>query len=426
MNILVVGNGGREHALCWKLAQSKKIDKLYCAPGNAGTSQVAENININVDELEKLADFAIEKSVAITVAGPEAPLCAGIVNTFKERGLKVFGPDKFAAQLEGSKCFAKNFMIRNNIPTAKSHTFNNRNAAIDFILNDLQETQATVIKADGLAAGKGVLICQDRQEAIAAVEECFQGTFGEAGYKILIEEFLEGEEVSVLALTDGKTIKPLLPSQDHKRVGEGDTGLNTGGMGAYCPTPIADSDLMQQVQNEILDNFLNGVQEENMDYHGIIYAGLMITASGPKVLEFNVRFGDPEVQTVLSMLDTDLLEIIEKVIDEDLKSINLEWKNGAAVCIVMASEGYPGSYKKGFEISGLEEAENAGSVVFHAGTSIKNSKIVNSGGRVLGVTAVDSDLESALKKAYTSVRKINWPGAFYRNDIAHKAIKGNN
>ena len=422
MNILVVGNGGREHALCWKLAQSPKADKIYCAPGNAGTAKVAENIEIGVGELEKLAEFAILNNIDITIVGPEAPLCDGIVDIFNNKKLKVFGPDKFSAQLEGSKCFAKDFMNRNNIPTAKSESFTDREVALKYIETEMKNVETIVIKADGLAAGKGVLISETQKEAIEAVNTCFDGAFGSAGSKVLIEEFLYGEEASILAFTDGKSIISLVASQDHKRVGEGDTGLNTGGMGAYCPAPVVDDILMKKIQSQVLDNFLTGIKKENLNYHGIIYAGVMVTKSGPKVLEFNVRFGDPEVQAVMSLLDSDLVDIFEKVINEELDKAVINWKPGAAVCVVMASGGYPCSYTKGFEITGLKDAEKNGSVVFHAGTSIKENKIVNTGGRVLGITTLGKDISDALAKTYSSIEKINWDGAFYRKDIAHRAL----
>jgi phosphoribosylamine---glycine ligase len=422
MNILVVGNGGREHALCWKLAQSPKADKIYCAPGNAGTAKVAENIEIGVGELDKLAEFAITNNIDLTIVGPEAPLCDGIVNVFNSKGLKVFGPDKYSAQLEGSKCFAKDFMNRNSIPTAKSDSFTDRESALKYIETEMKNVETIVIKADGLAAGKGVIIAETKDEAIKAINICFEGAFGSAGSKVLIEEFLYGEEASILAFTDGKSIISLVASQDHKRVGEGDTGLNTGGMGAYCPAPVVDDELMGKIKTKVLDNFLDGIQKENLNYHGIIYAGIMVTKQGPKVLEFNVRFGDPEVQAVMSLLDSDLVDIIEKVINEELDQAEINWKPGAAVCVVMASGGYPGSYSKGFEITGFEEAETNGSVVFHAGTSIKDGKIINIGGRVLGITATGKDISDALAKTYSSVDKIKWDGAFFRKDIAHKAL----
>ena len=422
MNILVVGNGGREHALCWKIAQSNLVNKIYCAPGNAGTANIAENIPINVLEIEKLLDFALGNDIDLTVVGPEAPLCAGIVDAFKNKGLLTFGPDKISAQLEGSKCFSKNFMNKYNIPTAESADFLSKDKAFKYVEEKMSNASSIVIKADGLAAGKGVLIAESLQEAKDAISICFDGTFGEAGKKILIEEFLEGEEASILALTDGCTIIPLVPSQDHKRAGEGDTGLNTGGMGAYCPAPVVNKALMNEIQEKVLQKFLDGIKKENLYYKGIIYAGIMVTKDGPKVLEFNVRFGDPEVQAVMALMKSDLVDIMFKTANENLHEANIEWFPGSAVCVVMASKGYPGSYEKGFKISGINEAEKTGSVVFHAGTSLKNKDIVTSGGRVLGVTSRGTTIKDAINEVYKSVEKIKWNGAFYRKDIAHKAL----
>ncbi len=422
MNILVVGNGGREHALCWKIAQSSLADKIYCAPGNAGTANIAENIPINVLDINKLLDFALNNDVNLTIVGPEAPLCAGIVDIFKKNNLSVFGPDKISAQLEGSKCFSKNFMNKYNIPTAESAEFLSKDKAFEYVEEKMTTASSIVIKADGLAAGKGVLIAESLQEAQDAISTCLEGTFGEAGKKILIEEYLEGEEASILALTDGNTIIPLVPSQDHKRVGEGDTGLNTGGMGAYCPAPVVNEDLMHDIKEKVLQRFLNGIQKENLYYKGIIYAGIMVTKDGPKVLEFNVRFGDPEVQAVMTLMKSDLVDIIFKTVNGNLNEASIEWFPGSAVCVVMASKGYPGSYEKGFKISGINEAEKMGSVVFHAGTSLKDGDIITSGGRVLGVTSRDININNAISKVYKSVEKIKWDGAFYRKDIAHKAL----
>lgn len=422
MNILVVGNGGREHTLCWKIAQSPKADKIYCAPGNAGTAEIAENIDIDVEKLDELANFAEKNNIGVTIVGPEAPLCNGIVDVFKKRNLKVFGPDKFSSQLEGSKCFSKEFMTRNNIPTAKAEYFTDKLNAIKYIENEMPTDGKIVIKADGLAAGKGVIIADSKNQAIEAAMSCFEGAFGDSGSKVLIEEYLEGEEASILAFTDGNIIIPLVASQDHKRVGEGDTGLNTGGMGAYCPAPVITSTLKNEIQEKVLNNFLNGVKQEKLYYHGIIYAGIMVTKEGPKVLEFNVRFGDPEVQAVMALMDCDLLDIILKTIEGKLETADIKWKQGVSVCVVMASGGYPGNYEKGFEIKGIKEAEKTGAIVFHAGTSLKNDKVVNSGGRVLGVTAVGSDINKALTKVYSAIDKIKWKNSFYRRDIAHKAI----
>ncbi len=423
MNILVVGNGGREHALCWKIAQNPTVKNIYCAPGNAGTANVATNISIGVLEIEKLLEFAEKNSIALTVIGPEAPLCAGIVDAFRDKGLPVFGPDKSSARLEGSKCYSKDFMTRHGIPTAESAEFYCRNNALAYVKKQMKKASRIVIKADGLAAGKGVLIAENSNEAIAAVNTCFDGTFGKAGEKILIEEFLEGEETSILALTDGNSIIPLVPSQDHKRVGEGDIGPNTGGMGAYCPAPLVNKSLMKEIDKKVLQRFLVGIQKDKLYYRGIIYAGIMVTKNGPKVLEFNVRFGDPEVQAVMSLLKSELVDLIKKTINRELKDTKIEWYPGAAVCIVMASKGYPGAYEKELPISGINDAqENNKTVVFHAGTTIKNNKTVTFGGRVLGVTSRGNSIEDAVNNAYAGVSKITWKGAFYRKDIASKAL----
>jgi len=424
MNILVVGNGGREHALCWKIAQSSSVNKLYCAPGNSGTQSVAENINIDVQDLEGLVQFAIDKKIDLTVVGPEVPLCLGIVDLFKKHKLPIFGPNKFSAQLEGSKCFAKEFMRRHSIPTAYSEEFTDKDNALKFLNNPVFCNSKIVIKADGLAAGKGVIIAENINEAEKAINLCFDGAFGNAGSKVLVEEFLEGEETSILALIDGESIVSLLPSQDHKRVGEGDTGLNTGGMGAYCPAPIVDEKLAIEIQEKVLNRFLNGIQKDKMYYRGIIYAGIMVTKKGPMVLEFNVRFGDPEVQAVMSLLKSDFVSVLLDTVNGNLAECDIQWHPGSAVCVVMASKGYPEKYEKGFSIIGLDYFDNTSdTVVFHAGTSIKNNNIVTSGGRVLGVTSRGINIEEALKKVYSSVDKINWDGAFFRKDIAHRALK---
>ena len=425
MNVLVVGSGGREHVLAWKLSQSKQINKVFCAPGNAGIAKDAQCIDIAGDDYEALAAFAADNDVALTMVGPEAPLCDGIVDIFNDKGLKVFGPDKYAAQLEGSKSFAKDFMIKYNIPTAKSGTFTNPVQAKKYIESEFANgEEGIVVKADGLAAGKGVIVAMDKQTALEAIDDCFDGTFGDAGYKVVVEECLIGEEASILALCDGKTILTLASSQDHKRVGEGDTGLNTGGMGAYSPAPVVTKEISDFIKTEVLDNFLKGVKEEQLNFHGVLFVGVMITAKGPKVLEFNVRFGDPEVQAVMSRLDSDLFEVANAVVEEKLDSVKLEWKKGSSVCVVMASGGYPGSYEKGFTINGLDNAEATGAKVFHAGTAFaEDGSIINTGGRVLGVTAVGSDIKEAIKKAYDAVEKISWDGSFYRRDIAYRALE---
>jgi phosphoribosylamine--glycine ligase len=423
MKVLVVGSGGREHAICWKLLQSDSVKKLYCAPGNAGIAKDAETVNIAVDDLNGLADFAIENGIDFTVVGPEVPLCAGIVDVFKEKKLAVFGPSKDGAQLEGSKTFAKDFMNEYNIPTADSAWFEAKEGALGYIEEKFAEgAKGIVVKADGLAAGKGVVVAMSKEEALNAVKECFAGAFGSAGTRVLIEECLFGEEASILALTDGKTIIPLASSQDHKRLMDADEGPNTGGMGAYSPAPVVDDALMNEVNEKVLKNFLRGIQDKGLYFRGVIYAGIMTTEKGPKVLEFNVRFGDPETQAVLMRMKSDLAEAMLKTSQGKLDEVKLEWHDEPAVCVVMASGGYPGSYEKGYEITGLGEAAQTGAVVFHAGTSEKDGKIVNTGGRVLGVTAKGSDIKDAISNAYKAVEKISWTDVFYRKDIAAKAI----
>ena len=423
MNILVVGNGGREHALCWKIAQNPSVEKIFCAPGNPGTANAATNVPIGVLEIEKLLDFAINNSIDLTIVGPEAPLCAGIVDAFREKNIPTFGPDKASARLEGSKCYSKDFMQRHGIPTAESGEFDSRGDALEYVKEKMKKASRIVIKADGLAAGKGVLIAESLNEAVDAVNICFDGAFGKAGDQVLIEEYLEGEEASILALTDGNSIVSLIPSQDHKRVGEGDTGLNTGGMGAYCPAPVVNDDLMKEINEKVLQRFLVGIQKDKLYYRGIIYAGIMVTQDGPKVLEFNVRFGDPEVQAVMSLMKSDFVDVITKTVNGELNDTKIEWYPGAAVCVVMASKGYPGDYEKGFPISGIDSAEkNNKTVVFQAGTAAKNETIVTSGGRVLGITSRGNSIEDAVEKAYKGVNEISWDGAFYRKDIAFKAL----
>jgi phosphoribosylamine--glycine ligase len=422
MKILVVGGGGREHALCWKLADGRDVEKIYCAPGNAGTAEVAENVPIGVDAIDDLAEFAAEKGIDLAVVGPEAPLCAGLADALDARGIRVFGPKKAAAELEGSKAFSKDFMERHGIPTAKAAVFHNRPDAEKYVSDEYAAGRAVVVKADGLAAGKGVVVAETAEEALAAVETCFSGKFGAAGEVVVVEELLRGEEASILALTDGKTILPLASSQDHKRVGEGDTGPNTGGMGAYSPAPVVTDELMAEINEKVLGRFLEGLKKDGLDYKGVIYAGIMATADGPKVLEFNVRFGDPETQAVLTRLESDLADAMMKTAEGRLDEVELAWSAEPAVCVVMAAGGYPGSYRKGDPISGLAEAAETGAVVFHAGTKLDDGNVVTAGGRVLGVTAKGADIRTAVENAYAAVEKISWNGAFFRRDIAKRAI----
>ncbi len=423
MRILVIGSGGREHALCWRLAQSPKVSKIYCAPGNAGIARLAECVAIAVSDLPSLAEFAEKHAVGLTVVGPEVPLCAGIVDVFNARGLPVFGPDKASARLEGSKCFSKDFMKRHGLPTADAESFDRKDMALAYLESLRGAARGAVVKADGLAAGKGVIVAASIDEAKAGVEECFGGAFGDAGKRVLIESLLVGEETSILALTDGKTIVPLVPAQDHKRVGDGDTGPNTGGMGAYCPAPVVDAALAARIKSEVLDRSLAGIQKDGLNYKGILYAGIMVTADGPKVLEFNVRFGDPETQAVLALMEGDLADTMLKTAEGRLSEAKITCASGSAVCVVMAAGGYPGSYAKGAPISGLEEAEREGAIVFHAGTAFDaQGRIVTAGGRVLGVTARGADIRTAVQTAYAAVDRISWEGAFCRRDIAARAI----
>lgn len=416
MNALVVGGGGREHALAWKLAQSPQVETVYCAPGNPGMRDIE---CVPISDHQELADFALQQDVGLVAVGPEAPLCDGIVDLFRAKGLKTFGPDAEAAQLEGSKHYAKTFMEKHGIPTAASSTFTSADSAIDYIR---EQGAPIVVKADGLAAGKGVTVAATEQEAIDAVQECFAGAFGEAGSHVVVEEFLIGEEASILAFVDGDTIKPLASSQDHKPVGEGDTGPNTGGMGAYSPAPVVDDAMWQEIDRLVLQPFLAGCQADGLDYRGIIYAGIMATSDGPKVLEFNVRFGDPETQAVLPRLTSDLAEAMLACIDNRLADYDFTWTDDTAVCVVLASGGYPASYEKGHEILGIAEAEATGALVFHAGTTAKNGNLVTNGGRVLGVTALGPSTRSAVDRAYQAVDKICWEGMICRRDIAHRAL----
>jgi phosphoribosylamine---glycine ligase len=422
MKVLVVGQGGREHVLAWKLSQSAKVDKVFCAPGNAGTAVDAINVDISSDDIDRLVKFAKSEGIDLTVVGPEAPLVAGITDAFEAARLRVFGPSKAAARLEGSKVFAKEVMRQANVPTAEASVFHEAEDAIRYV--EEREEVALVIKADGLAAGKGVAVCSNRQEAITAIREMMvEQVFGEAGAQILIEDRLVGQEVSILAIVDGRTIVTLEASQDHKPAWDGDLGPNTGGMGAYSPAPFATPELMDNIIQRILVPTVHTMKKRGTPFRGVLYAGLMLTAQGPRVLEFNTRFGDPEAQPVLMRLKTDLFDVLMAATEGKLSQFaDLEWDERAAVCVVMASEGYPGPYQKGRKIRGLDEAARLSEVkVFHAGTALHGEDVINDGGRVLGVTAIGADITAAKKRAYEAVKCIRWDGAWCRKDISDKA-----
>jgi len=421
MKVLVVGSGGREHALAWKISQSSLVDKVYCAPGNPGMAECGECVDIAADDLRSLRHFARDNRIDLTVVGPEDPLAAGIVDDFEEAGLTIFGPRRRAALLEASKVFCKQILRKHGVPTAEFRIFDDPRRARAYI----ETTGAPiVVKADGLAKGKGAIVCQTVEEAMKAVNRIMEEKeFGDAGNKVVVEECLTGEEASILAFTDGKTIAPLESSQDHKPVYDGDKGPNTGGMGAYSPAPIVDPDTQRTIEREILVPTVHAMNKEGRKYKGILYAGLMITSMGPKVLEFNVRFGDPETQPIVVRMKTDIVPLLMATIEEKLDEMSLEWDERPSVCVVMASGGYPEKYEKGKEITGLDEVKKMPDVhVFHAGTAVKDGKLVTNGGRVLGVTALGNNIEEARQRAYEAVSKIHFEGAHYRTDIGAKAI----
>ncbi len=420
MRVLVIGGGGREHALVWKLAASPRVEKLYCAPGNPGIADLAECVNIDVKDNTALVTFAWENKIDLTVVGPEAPLANGVVDVFAAHGLKSFGPSQAAARIEGSKAFAQDLMRKDGIPTAGYGVFTDAAAAKAYIK---EQGAPIVVKADGLAAGKGVVVAMTEADALAAVDMIMtDAVFGTAGAQVVVEEFMQGEEASLLAFTDGRTVVPMVSAQDHKRVYDDDRGPNTGGMGAYAPAPVVTPAVLARVMREILQPAVDAMRAEGCPYCGCLYAGLMITDAGPKVVEFNARFGDPETQVVLPLLDGDLPTIMEACIDGALDKAAVAWKDEAAVCVVMAAGGYPGDYGKGDAIDGLEAAAAQGAVVFHAGTALKDGRVVTNGGRVLGVTAMDRDVLRAIEKAYAAVDKISFTGAHCRRDIAHRVI----
>ncbi|MBE3581235.1 MAG: phosphoribosylamine--glycine ligase [Thermoanaerobacteraceae bacterium] len=419
MKILVIGSGGREHALVWKLAQSPTVTEVYCAPGNAGIANHAYCVPISSDDIEGLVNFARKADIQLTVVGPEAPLVAGVVDAFEAAGLRIFGPRRETALLEGSKAWAKEFMAKEGIPTARYAVVDNLEDARRYLD---REGVPVVIKADGLAAGKGVVVAEDEREALRTIEEMLGGRFGPAGRRLVLEEKLEGEEVSAMALCDGEHILPLLPSQDHKRLLDGDRGPNTGGMGAYAPVPFYDGGTAAEVMETILQPAVRAMAAAGRPYTGILYAGLMLTARGPRVLEFNCRLGDPEAQALLMLLESDLVDIMLAALEGRLDRVEVKWHPGAAACVVLTAPGYPGAYPRGETISGLDKIP-PGVEVFHAGTALKGGRLVTAGGRVLGVTARDETLEEALKKAYAAAGLIDFPGKHYRRDIGQRAYK---
>ena len=421
MKVLVIGSGGREHALVWKLRQSPRVTQIYCAPGNAGISELAALISLQSEDIHGLRRFAEQEHIDLTIVGPELPLSLGIVDEFEAHGLRVFGPKKEAAQLEVSKAFAKDLMRQEQVPTAYFGSFTNPDEARRYV--DEVGTPI-VVKADGLAAGKGVIICATVREAHEAINDIMRGRiFGSAGDRVVIEEFLEGEEASFLAFTDGHTVLPLSSAQDHKRIFDKDQGPNTGGMGAYSPAPIVTPGMTERIMQEVMYPIVTGLRRRGITYKGILYAGLMINKAALKVLEFNVRFGDPECQPLMLRLKTDLVDVMEAVIEERLSEISLIWDERPAVCVVLTAGGYPGKYETGQTISGLESLRDwKDGVVFHAGTAFSDHQYVTKGGRVLGVTATGSDIGRAISTAYAGVQKITWSGMYYRRDIGRRAL----
>ncbi len=421
MKVLVIGGGGREHALVWKIAQSPLVEKVFCAPGNPGTAQLAENVAIGVDQLDKLLAFAYENKIDLTVVGPEQPLSLGIVDLFESHGLKVFGPSQKAAFIEGSKAFSKDLMQKYHVPTAAYGVFTDQAEAEAFI----ERTGAPiVVKSDGLAAGKGVIIAQTCEEAVSAVRDMLSGnSFGTAGSRVVIEEFLTGEEASFLVITDGKNIIPLASAQDHKAIFDGDLGPNTGGMGAYSPAPVVTQDIHDKAMQQVIQPIVAGMAAEGRPYRGVLYAGLMVKDGQVKTLEFNARFGDPECQPLLMRMKSDIVPVLMAVALGNLSGIDISWHDKAAVCVVMAAEGYPGDYRKGDGIEGLEDAARIDDVyVFHAGTTLLNNRCVTNGGRVLGVTALGDSIQKSINTAYRAVDCISWKGAQFRRDIGKKAL----
>lgn len=422
MRVLVIGSGGREHALCWKIAQSPRVDKVYCAPGNAGISGVAEIVSISASDISSLASFAGKEKIDLTVVGPELPLVAGIVDEFERRELPIFGPSKRASILEGSKTFTKKFATKYKIPTANYAIFTNAAKAKDYLKS---HSFPLVVKADGLAAGKGVIICKNRGDAESAIDAMLKKKeFGDAGNTVIIEEFLQGEEASCIAISDGVNILPLASSQDHKAIYDGDQGPNTGGMGAYSPAPVVTGVMEKRIFDEIIIPTVKGMAAEGRPFVGFLYAGIMISDGKPYLLEYNVRCGDPETQPLMARLDSDIVSLFESALEGTLDQTSAEWNKGASVCVVMSSRGYPGNYEKGLVIHGIEEADSIpGVVVFHAGTKKEGGKWLTNGGRVLGVTANGENVRKAIENVYKAVEKIKWDGVHYRKDIGQKALK---
>ncbi|WP_444899165.1 phosphoribosylamine--glycine ligase [Microbulbifer sp. VAAC004] len=424
MNVLIIGSGGREHALAWKAAQNPKVGTVFVAPGNAGTAREGkvQNLAIGVDNFPALADFAEENGVELTIVGPEAPLVDGIVDFFNGRGLAIFGPSKGAAQLEGSKAFTKDFLERHKIPTAAYRNFTEVEPAIEYIR---ERGAPIVVKADGLAAGKGVIVAETEQQAELAVRDMLSGNaFGDAGCRVVIEEFLQGEEASFIVMVDGENILPMATSQDHKRVGDGDTGPNTGGMGAYSPAPVVTDSVYQRIMQEVIEPTVKGLAAEGTPYTGFLYAGLMIDPQGaPRVIEYNCRFGDPETQPIMMRLKSDLVDLCLAALDKKLDSVTAEWDARPSLGVVLAAHGYPGSYRKGDAISGLEKADGDNAKVFHAGTALDGERVVTNGGRVLCATALGDTVAEAQTNAYEAARAIYWEGVFYRKDIGYRAVE---
>ncbi|UGQ21631.1 phosphoribosylamine--glycine ligase [Brucella anthropi] len=421
MRVLLIGSGGREHALAWKLSASPLLTKLYCAPGNPGIATVAEPIDIGVDDHQALIAFAKDKKIDLVVVGPEGPLVAGLSDEMRAEGIRVFGPSKAAAQLEGSKGFTKDLCARFDIPTGAYGRFNNAPKAKAYIR---QQGAPIVVKADGLAAGKGVIVAMTLDEALDAVDACFEGAFGSAGAEVVVEEFLDGEEASFFCICDGKTALPLGSAQDHKRVGDGDTGPNTGGMGAYAPAPVMTPEIVERTMRELIEPTMRGMAEIGAPFSGILFLGLMIGKDGPKLIEYNTRFGDPECQVLMMRLNSDLLALINAAVDGKLDQVSLDWKDQPALTVVMAAEGYPSNVKKGSVIRDLDKLEGIDGVkLFHAGTAEKDGSIVASGGRVLNITAIADTVAEAQARAYEAVKLIDWPEGFYRSDIGWRAVE---